>query len=51
MFNPPKNHKKKNVNFLLNMWNRFPVFNSKSEVIYEPLANKGSEMQYMNFTI
>ena len=51
MFNPPKNHKKKNVNFLLNMWNRFPVFNSKSEVIYEPLANKGSEMQYMNFSI
>ena len=51
MFNPPKNHKKKNVNFLLNMWNRFPVFNSKSEVIYEPLANKGSQMQYMNFSI
>ena len=51
MFNPPKNHKKKNVNFHLNMWNRFPVFNSKSEIIYEPLANKGSEMQYMNFSI
>ena len=51
MFNPPKNHKKKNVNFLLNMWNRFPVFNSKSEVIYEPLANKGSKTQYMNFNI
>ncbi len=51
MFNPPKIHKKKNVKFLLNMWNRFPVFNSKSEVIYEPLANKGSEMQYMNFSI
>ena len=51
MFNPPKNYKRKNINFLLNMWNLFPIFNSKSEIIFEPLPNTGPQNIYMNFAI
>ena len=51
MFNPPKNYKRKNINFLLNMWNLFPIFNSKSEIIFEPLPNTGPQNIYINFAI
>jgi len=51
MFNPPKNYKSKNINFLLNMWNLFPIFNSKSEIIFEPLPNTGPQNIYINFAI
>ena len=51
MFNPPKNYRRKNINFLLNMWNLFPIFNSKSEIIFEPLPNTGPQNIYINFAI
>lgn len=51
MFDLPKSYKKKNINFLINIWNRFPIFDSKHEIIYQPLKDKGSENQYMPFAI
>ena len=51
MLNIPKNYKKKNINFLINIWNRFPIFDSQSNLIYEPAIDRKSENQYMPFAI